>query len=167
MPSVRLFGTRSRPGCIRLLFTSIAFCGQKCIPAQFAILWAWMFRETDSHISHMLDHPIEIKRSQRVNIHVWSRVHEVDRVRNAVTNGPLKGVHIVSQCAHELQRVLNNTFSEFRAQMFVFNMIFTRARVVFDRKNFFLSKADAADILLPLDKFLYNGRTKTKTIIVM
>ena len=51
--------------------------------------------------------------------------------------------------------------------MIVFDMIFTLAGVVFDWKDFFLPKANTADVLLKFNEFLQNGRTQAKTVIVM
>src|SRR5438876_5178397 len=74
---------------------------QKGIPAQIAMLGARLLREADSHVGHVLDYPLEIKRCQRVNIHIGSRVHKIDGVGNAVANGPLDGIHIVPKGADE------------------------------------------------------------------
>ena len=41
--------------------------------------------------------PLEVVRRQRVDVHVRRRVHEVDRVGNAVAHRPLDRVHVVAE----------------------------------------------------------------------
>src|SRR6266571_3833422 len=166
--SARLLWTHRRCDLWRgVILATIPICCQKGVPAQIAVLGAWLLREPDSHISHVLDHPIEVKWGQRVDIHVGSGVHEVDGVGNAVANGPLERIHIVPQGAHELQCIINDAATEFRTEMLVLNVIFALAWIVLDRHDFFLSQGDAANVLLPVDEFLNDHCAQAKIVIVM
>src|SRR5258708_38866497 len=102
----------------------VPVCCQKGVPAEVALLWAWLLREANSHISHVLDYPIEIKWGQRVDIHVGRGVHEIDSVGNAIANGPLERIHIVPQRAYELERILHDATAQLGAEMLVLDMIF-------------------------------------------
>ena len=125
-----------------------------------------MLRKADSHVGHVLDYPLEIKRCQRVNIHVGSRVHKIDGVGNAVANGPLDGIHIVPKRADEFQRILYDAKTKLRAEMIVFNMIFALMGIILDRHHFILSQADAAYVLFPFNEFLNDGCTNAKLVIL-
>src|SRR6266566_9565532 len=106
------------------LLTQSATGTQEGIPAQVATLRTWLFGKANSQVRHVLHSPIKVKRRERINIHIGSRVHEVDSIRDAVANSPLDRVHVIAQGTHKLERILHNAHAHFGTKVLMLNMIF-------------------------------------------
>src|SRR6266516_5537589 len=148
-------------------FNWVLIFSEKGVPSQLAFLGTRLLCKADSHICHMFDYPVKVKRSQRVDIHLGGRIEEVDSVRNPITDSPIEGIHIIAQCACELERILHNTTTQFRAEILIFNAVFVIVWIILDWQHFFLSQADAADILLPFDNFLDNRCSQANLVIAI
>src|SRR6266568_2883975 len=149
------------------LLTQGAASTEEGIPAQVTTLRTWLFGKANSHVRHVLHSPIKVKRRERINIHIGSRVHEVDSIRDAVANSPLDRVHVIAQGTHKFERILHNAHAHFGTKELVFNIIFALIWVILDRHDYFLPQAYEAHILLPFDEFLHNDRTQAELVVVI
>ena len=65
---------------------------------------------------------------------------------------------VFEQRADQLEKSIDDATAEFLAEVVVFDEVALGVRVVLDRHHFFLAQADAADVLIPFDEFLNDGR---------
>src|SRR6185436_3110390 len=78
--------------------------GEKGRPLQVEELRGF-FRFGDGEVGNFPDDPVEIGLAYGVEIGVWSGIHEVDGVRNAVFDRELNGVEVVAERLAELERI--------------------------------------------------------------
>ena len=111
-------------------------------------------RHLDAKVRHRLYHPLEIVRRQAVDIHVWSRVHKVDGIGNAVFDRKFNTVHVVAHRAIDQARIVDYALANLRCHIGVVDQIFALAWVVANRHDIFLADTDTTHKLIPLDELL-------------
>ena len=137
------------------------------VPAHLPRLWPRLERKPDGEIGHAFDHPLEVVGRERIDIHVRRRIHEIDRVGNAVADRELDRIHVIAERPHEGLRVSDHARTDFGAQVGMIEDVATFLGIVLGRENLLLTDADAPDELLPPDELLNHHRQQTRVVIVM
>src|SRR4051812_21401681 len=123
--------------------------------------------EPDREIGHVLQRPLEVVRRERIDVHVRRRIHEVDRVRDAVAHRELERAHVVAERAHESLRILDVPRAELRREMLVLDEVAALLWIILHRQDVALADREAADELVPLDELLHDHREQARRVVVV
>ncbi len=134
-------------------------------PAHFQDLRSRIAGQPDGQVGRVLDGPVEVPRSQRVDVQVRSGIEKVDGMGDPIAHRPLHRAHVIAKGPHQLERVLHDPLFQFGFQFRSIREIPPLTRIVEHGQHLLLTQAEAADVAIPGDPFLQDHGEPARLVI--
>ncbi len=120
-----------------------------------------------AEVDHPVDADLEVRREDRVDVHVRRGVGEVDGVGDAILDGELHRVHVVAERLVDLHAVLHDAIVERRREPLLLLVVDVTAarRAVLDDEDLLPPDADAAHVLVEVDELLERHHVEARGVV--